>query len=129
MSDRSLAALPAIALALVLAAVTACVPGVELPSDCGASAVQRAATLADDQLNPSSIDVCRGQQVTLDLTATQGGELHLHGYDEEVPEQEVTAGETVHLVFSAVHSGQFPIEMHSANGDEVEVGILTVHEP
>lgn len=128
MSRRSRHALTAGSLALLLAAGTACVPGVELPSDCDAATVQRTATLADDQLEPASIEVCRDQHVTLDLASTQDGELHLHGYDAEVPELELTAGETVQLVFTAFHSGQFPIEVHGAGG-EVEVGTLTVHEP
>jgi len=125
---RSAAALPAIALALVLVAA-ACVQGLELPSDCNASAVQRTASLSDDQLDPESIDVCRHQRVTLDVAVAQDGELHLHGYDEEVPEQEFQAGETLHFAFTAVHSGQFIIEFRRPNGDEVQVGILTVHEP
>jgi len=128
-SSRSPIALSAFTLALFLVAGSACVRGLDLPSDCGANAVQRTATLADDQLDPQSIDVCRDQRVTLDLAVAQDGELHLHGYDEEVSEQEFQAGETLHIIFTAVHSGQFTIEVHRANGDEVQVGILTVHEP
>jgi hypothetical protein len=128
MSGRPRAVLTTVTLAMALAAATGCVPEVQLPSDCDAGAVQRSASLADDRLDPQSIEVCRDQQVTLDVAVTQDGELHLHGY-EEVPEQEFTAGDTVHLTFTAVRSGQYPFEVHSASGDEVEVGILTVHEP
>lgn len=128
MSIRSSRVAVAAALFFLLAA-TACVPEAQLPADCDAAAVQRQATLAGDRLDPPSIDVCRGQQVALDVAAEQDGDLHLHGYDEEAPETEAHAGSTVHFAFTAVRSGQFIIELHMPDGAEVEVGILTVHEP
>jgi hypothetical protein len=117
------------ALLLVVALTASCVPQADLPADCSASAVQRQATLAGEGLKPPSIDVCRGQQVTLVINVQRDGVLHLHGYDVELPETELHAGTTAHLGFTAVRSGQFPIELHSADGTEVEVGIFTVHEP
>jgi len=116
-------------LLLLLAGGTACVEEAQLPADCDAGAVQRQATLAADRLDPEAIDVCRDQHVTLDVAVEQDGVLHLHGYDEEAPATAVHAGDSLRLAFTAVRSGQFPIELHGLNGTEVEVGVFTVHEP
>lgn len=116
------------ALLLLLAAVTACVPEAQLPTDCDASEVQRESTLATNQLDPSSIEVCRGQQVTLEVNAEQDGVVHLHGYDDQAPASEVRTGDTLRLEFNAIRSGQFVIELHTLDGSAMEVGILTVHE-
>jgi len=129
MTIRSLTAAAAASLLLLLATATACVPQSELPDDCDAGAVQRGATLADDQLDPDAIDVCRGQRVTLEIAVEQDGVLHLHGYDDEAPATEVHAGDSLQLDFTAVRSGQFIIELHGPEGTEAEVGVLTVHEP
>ena len=59
--------------------------------------------------------------------AERAGELHLHGYADQVPEREIIVGEDAVLAFTASHAGQFPLELH-ADGDEVEIAILTVHE-
>ena len=107
----------------------ACVQQTSLPSDCTTADVQRAVTLEHDTLSPDHIDLCKGQQVTITVSVKQDGELHFHGYDELVPETEVKAGEQRDFTFSTVHAGQFPIELHHASGDEVQVAILTVYEP
>jgi Cupredoxin-like domain len=110
--------------------VTACVPGTTLPDDCSDAAVTRSVTLSGESLDPSTIEVCRDQAVTIELTAEDDAEVHFHGYDDQVPEQEVTAGETVTLQFDANQAGQFPIEIHPADGsEEVEAGTLVVNEP
>jgi hypothetical protein len=115
---------------LVMAVLIGCVPQVVLPDDCGVSTVQRTAVLSGDHLNPQSIDVCKGQQVTLEITTERAGELHLHGYDVEAPEVEVQPGDTATFKFKATRAGQFIIELHTPNnGPEVQVGLLTVHEP
>lgn len=118
------------ALALLAAIGIGCVEQSGLPEDCDASAVQRQASLGGDRLEPESIDVCKGQQVTLEITSQLAGELHLHGYDEEAPGVEVGPGETANFDFTATRAGQFVIELHDeAAGSEREVGLLTVHEP
>jgi hypothetical protein len=119
----------ATAVLTLLAAAVGCVPEAQLPADCDAAAVQREATLADDALDPDAIDVCRDQRVTIDFAIQEDGVLHLHGYDEEAPATEVHVGDALQLELTAVRSGQFPIELHRTDGTEVEVGILTVHEP
>lgn len=112
--------------ALVLGSV-ACVEQSDLPSDCDASAVERPATLTDAGLNPDAIDVCTGQKVTITIDVQRAGDLHLHGYDDQVPEQPVAVGDQAELSFTASHAGQFPLELHTGE-DETEIAILTVHE-
>jgi hypothetical protein len=87
-------------------------------------------TLTADSLTPSSPAVCRGTDVTLTVTSEVDGVVHIHGYDAEVPATEVSTGETLELAFTAVRSGQFPIELHPDEDPQgVSVGIFTVHEP
>ncbi len=121
---------PLAVLAILALATSACVAGTGLPSDCATPSVERNATLSGNRLNPQRIDVCKGQKVTVKIDVQQSGELHFHGYDDQVPETEVSAGQPVSFSFDMTHLGQFPIELHlSVTGEEVEVGILTVHEP
>ena len=121
---------PALALLVVMAVLLGCVQQAVLPDDCGASTVQRSAALSGDHVTPHSIDVCKGQQVTLEITTERAGEIHLHGYDVEAPEVEVQPGDTATFKFKATRPGQFIIELHTPNnGPEIKVGLLTVHEP
>jgi hypothetical protein len=119
-----------VGLLLLTAASIGCVRQAGLPDDCDASAVQRTASLGGDRLEPESIDVCRDQLVTIEVTSERAGELHLHGYDEEAPEVPVEPGDTATFKFTATRAGQFVIELHDEEaGSETEVGLLTVHEP
>jgi Cupredoxin-like domain len=123
-------ALPAglLAVALGSALLAACVPATGLPETCDDAAVTLQATLADDELDPATLEVCRGQQVTIDVAVEQDAVLHFHGYDEEIPAREVHDGETVKLTFEAAHAGQFPIEIHTTDEAETTVGTFIVHE-
>jgi hypothetical protein len=116
-----------VALIGVLLAATACVQQSGLPSDCDASSVERTATLSNGGLDPDSFDVCKGQAVTLTITIQVAGTLHLHGYDDQVPEKEVAVGDVAKLAFTTSRAGQFPLELHTAT-DEIELAILAVHE-
>ena len=107
--------------------VTACVQQSTLPSDCRAARVERTATLSKGGLAPDSFDVCNGQAVTITITVQVPGTLHLHGYDDQVPEKPVVSGDVAKLAFTASRSGQFPLELHAAT-DEIELAIVTVHE-
>ena len=119
---------PAVLLVLALG-LAACVPAETVPSACADASVTLRTTLADGQLDPANLDVCRDQHVTLVVTVQEAGIFHLHGYDEEAPETEVHPGDTLTLEFDAV-AGQFPIELHSLDeSEEVTIGTLTVHEP
>jgi len=136
MSDARSTTLPSmkytasLAAGLLLAAVAVgCVEQPARPDDCDATAVQRQASLSGDRLDPEALDVCKGQQVTIEITSQRAGDLHLHGYDEEAPEVAVEPGDTATFAFTAARAGQFVIELHTSNEGEIEVGLLTVHEP
>jgi len=119
-----------IAFLLLSALAIGCVQQADLPDDCDATVVRRQSSLTGDRLDPESIDVCKGQQVTIEITTQRAGELHLHGYDQEAPEVPVEPGDTATFTFTATRGGQFVIELHTPDqGPEIEVGLLTVHEP
>jgi len=112
---------------LILVGTTGCVSQATLPQDCQAASVQREATLTGDRLDPEAVSVCKGQELTLAITAEQAGEIHIHGYEKEM---EVQPGDTATFTFNATLPGQFPIELHTPNnGPEIDIGILTVNEP
>jgi hypothetical protein len=111
-----------------LLVLAACVEASGVPDDCGAAAVTRAATLAGERLEPATLDVCRGQEVTLALTVEIDAVFHIHGYDAEAPARRVTAGEELRITFEAVRAGQFPIAIHTAEVAEATAGTLVVHE-
>ena len=119
-----------VALLLLATISIGCVEQAGLPDDCEASSVERQASLSGDLLEPEGIDVCKGQQVTIEIATQRAGELHLHGYDDEAPGIPVEPGDTATFTFTASRAGQFPIELHDeGTGEEAEVGLLTVHEP
>ena len=124
---------PGAGLAVVVAlafATTACVEATSLPSTCGDPSVSISATLTATAMQPNKFEVCRNQQVTITVATEVGGELHFHGYDDEIGEKEITAGGTLTITFKAAHPGQFPVELHPADGsDEFEVAPLVVNEP
>ena len=106
-----------------------CVPGTDLPETCDDESVTIQATLVEERLEPSTLEVCRGQEVTIELTVERDAVFHLHGYDEELPAREVRSGENLSLTFAASRAGQFPIEIHTTDGPaEAQVGTLVVHE-
>jgi len=108
--------------------VAGCTPSAVGP--CNAPSATLEATVTDEAMDPSALAVCRGQEVTLELRAEANGEFHIHGYDDQFPEPELTAGETTLVEFTADLAGQFIIEFHpTSGGDEAEIGVLTVNEP
>lgn len=97
---------------------------------CSAPEIEVALTVRPDDLVPPNPSVCRGQDVTLVMSAQVDGVIHVHGYDSEVPATELSNGEELSLTFEASRSGQYPIELHRLNSPQgINVGILTVHEP
>ena len=98
------------------------------PETCAQPAVTLDARLTNDALEPSSLEVCRDQVVTLHVAAEREGVLHIHGYDEQAAE--LRPGETIQFQFVADHSGQFVIELHTNEETQgSELGVFTVHEP
>ncbi len=97
---------------------------------CSAPAIELKLTVRPDDMVPPNPSVCRGQEVTLVITAQVDGVIHIHGYDSEVSATELTNGEELSLTFDASRSGQYPIELHRITSPQgINVGILTVHEP
>lgn len=92
---------------------------------CGPETLTLNATVSADAMDPSALEACRGQEVTLAVASEVDAELHLHGYDIE---QELMSGETTNFEFTADLPGQFIIELHTDTG-ETEVAVLTVREP
>ena len=99
-------------------------------ADCAALPTRIELALSADGLTPADPTVCRDQEVTLVVTSEVDGVLHIHGYDDEVPATTVAAGEVTELDFTAIRSGQFPIELHPDEDPQgVSLGIFTVDEP
>jgi uncharacterized protein YcfL len=109
--------------------LAACVAAEQLPATCSQASVSLEATVTAKAMQPQKIDVCQGQEVHLSVHSEASGELHFHGYDEEIPEQQIAAGDSVDVSFTAVRAGQFPIELHPENGgEEIHLGALVVHQ-
>ena len=97
---------------------------------CSAATIELELALSAESLSPDDLAVCRDQQVTLRVRSAVNGELHVHGYDAEIPELEVGADRISEISFPAARSGQFPVELHmEGSAEEIAVGVLTVHEP
>ncbi|MDP3856347.1 MAG: hypothetical protein Q8Q73_01150 [Stagnimonas sp.] len=69
-----------------------------------------------------TLSVSQGSPVLIELLSDRAGELHLHGYDRELP---VRAGELARLEFTPDQAGRFGLELH-AHGGHVELGALEV---
>ncbi len=113
-----------------LTALAACVSQQQTdPSACARASVALSAVLpATGTLQPEHLNVCEGQKVTLTVSSKRDGALHLHGYDDQGAEVDVSSGEDATLAFTASHVGQFVMEFHPADGsDESQVGVLTVN--
>jgi hypothetical protein len=111
-------------LGLVAAACTPADPA------CAEPSVMLEVTVTDTAMDPSSLTVCRDQEVTLDVNAETDGIFHVHGYDDQIPAVSLEPGEVTTLEFTADTPGQFIIELHAHDGgSEAEIGVLTVNEP
>jgi hypothetical protein len=94
---------------------------------CPTNSVTLQATATATTLEPSELRVCRGQDVTLELSPEYSGVFHIHGIEES---REVRPGELLTLEFTPEISGQFPIETHTEDDPEGRpIGILIVDEP
>lgn len=67
-----------------------------------------------------TISVTQGEKVTLQITADEDEEFHLHGYDKMV---ELEKDKPATLTFTADTSGRFPFELEKSG---TELGALEV---
>jgi len=61
------------------------------------------------KMNPPTINVHQGDQVTMNVTVDKKEEIHLHGYDVKFEAEK--AGDTVTHKFTADKTGNFDIEI------------------
>jgi hypothetical protein len=64
-----------------------------------------------------------GGEVRFRVVSDDSAEVHVHGYDLE---KEVTPGNPATLRFPAEIEGRFEVELHLSDGNEVEIGELSV---
>lgn len=122
----SSALIAAVLLAAVLLAAAGCVT--QDRPECAAPAVTIDLAIRDRAVEPTDPAACRGQEVTLHVTADEALVLHIHGYDAQATE--LAEGVPADITFRAERSGQFTIEIHPETDPAgVAVGILTIHEP
>lgn len=68
-------------------------------------------TLADGKAEPNGerIELVRGQELVLTITSDRDDQVHVHGFDLEIP---VTAGQTVTKEIVMDRVGRFEVESH-----------------
>jgi uncharacterized protein YxeA len=71
-------------------------------------------------MSPDTLNAHLNDEVTLNVTSDQTGEVHLHGYDIPI---NCTAGQVTTVKFKADKSGQFEIEWESTS---THLGFLVV---
>lgn len=69
------------------------------------------------------VEVTGGERARFRVISDTGGEVHVHGYDDEKP---VAAGGTVSFDFPATLEGGYEIELHGADGAHSVIGELKV---
>lgn len=70
----------------------------------------------------AEVEVNKGDEVTIEVSSDEAGEVHVHGYEIEKP---VKAGGTVEVPFTADIDGKFEIELHLED-TEAQIAELTV---
>ena len=68
-------------------------------------------SFANDQMDPETIQVKQGDNVTLNLETDRPGSFHIHGYDLE---QVAAVGKVTQFQFVADATGRFRINFHGA---------------
>lgn len=76
----------------------------------------------------AEIEVSKGDEVTIQVTSDQAGQVHVHGYEIEKP---IEPGKPLTVAFTADLDGKYEIEQHfETNGEETgdtQIADLTVN--
>ncbi len=72
---------------------------------------------------PASLEAVQGDSITLVVSAEKGGEVHIHGYRQEVS---LKPGAEATIAFRADRAGRYPIEYHDPGGGEAELAAIAV---
>ena len=99
---------------MTLPLLAACGPSAPTPADnvlITVSIAERATSLTREDLQ-----VKQGDTVSIDFTADEAGEVHLHGYNLTA---EVSPGQPGNLTFEATNAGAFGINFHVFATDEM----------
>lgn len=93
-----------------------------IPSKPGSSDNLASLVIKNNQLfsGDSVIKLTEGDSLILTVTSDADDELHIHGYDKEVPLQKDTPTQ---VMLTANLTGRFPIELHNT---ETEIAVLEV---
>lgn len=78
------------------------------------AAKELAYTIVKRRANPPTgrVEVARGDVVRITVTSDEADELHVHGYDRELP---LKAGEPGSLTLTADQTGLFEVETHKSH--------------
>jgi hypothetical protein len=84
------------------------------PASTGAADLTINVTIVGGKVTPSAqtFKVSQGQTVQINATSDANDEVHVHGYDKELP---VTPGKPASVTFTADTKGTFEIETHESN--------------
>lgn len=100
------------------------------PDEGGDSGGAQAQTGASGVISPvlsasnvKTVKVDKGETVIIRGRSDSSGEMHVHGYDKEVP---LKAGKIARVKIKATIDGEFAIEFHYADGGHADVGTLRV---
>jgi FtsP/CotA-like multicopper oxidase with cupredoxin domain len=101
------------------------VPGDAAPAEAVANRSFEV-TIADGRLGGGArtLEVQRGDKVTLRIGADRATTVHLHGYDIEL---KIEPGVAAVMAFEAHATGRFPLELHAPSGRHVTLLHVEVH--
>ena len=92
-------------------------PGVPNQSSADGVVINLAIVNRDTTLTRDDLRVSQGDNVSINFTADEPGEIHLHGYDLTAP---VSPGSSGELNFVAATAGAFAINFHALASDSME---------
>jgi hypothetical protein len=117
-----------IGLAAVMSVLSACNSA---PSGlCDTTSLSLEVRVTAGAMEPSTMNMCQGQDVTLTLHSEVPGIFHVHGFEEWLPPVAVEAGQSLTLEFTPEVPGQYLVHLHDQqSGGETEIGLFAVYEP